>query len=263
MRIGFIGMGNMGFAMLKGVSHTFDKSKIVYTDVNRERLEQVKVETGISFVSTNSQLVEMVDLIVLAIKPQYMDKVLDEIAQVVTPNQILLSIAPGITMAHIQEYVGKDQRIVRSMPNTPALVLEGMTAYTFSDAKFNEEEKIFIERFFSSFGKSMLLSENQLDMVVPVSGSSPAYMFMMVEAMADAGVLFGLGRDTAYTLAAQSMLGSAKLLLETKEHPGILKDRVSSPGGTTIEAIKVLEEKGFRSSVIEAMIACYNKTKKL
>lgn len=263
MKIGFIGMGNMGFAMLKGASKKLVEYDFCYTDVNKARLDEVKKITGVPFYNSNKELVEEVDIIILAIKPQYMDIVLEEIKEYIKAEQIIISIAPGISIEYIQNYVGSNKRVVRSMPNTPALVLEGMSVFTFSNNGFNNNEKEIIKSFFESFGRTMVLPENQLDMVVPVSGSSPAYMFMMIEAMADAGVLFGLPRDKAYELSAQSMLGAAKLILETKEHPGILKDNVTSPGGTTIEAVKVLEEKGFRSSIIEAMTACYNKAKKL
>jgi pyrroline-5-carboxylate reductase len=149
------------------------------------------------------------------------------------------------------------------MPNTPALIGEGMSAVSFSDDAFSKEEREDIIQFFSSFGVMEEIEEKLMNAVVPISGSSPAYVYMMIEAMADAGVLAGLPRKLAYTLASQSVLGSAKMVLETGNHPGELKDAVCSPGGTTIEAVAALEKSGFRSSIIEAMNACFEKTKKM
>jgi pyrroline-5-carboxylate reductase len=261
MRIGFIGIGNMGSAMLKGAMTQMDKSLLSYTDINVAMLDHIKAETGIPYLSSNKALVEGSDLIILAVKPQYLNGVLEDIKDVVQAQQIMLSLAPGVTIDHIKSALGQHIRVVRSMPNTPALVLEGMSVYTFSKDHYTELEIASVKDFFGSFGRGMELTEEQMDMVVPISGSSPAYGFMMIEAMADAGVLVGLPRQISYELAAQSILGAAKMVLETKEHPGVLKDAVCSPGGTTIEAVRILEKNGFRSSIIEAMVACYEKTK--
>lgn len=261
MKIGFIGMGNMGYAMLKGASIKIDKESLTYTDISQELLEEVKKATDIDYCRDNISLVKNVDIIILAIKPQYYGTVLDEIKACVKSNQIILSIAPGITIDYIKSIIIEDVRVVRSMPNTPALVLEGMSVVSYSNDVYLDIEKAEIKMFFESFSRYIEMSEEQLDMVVPVSGSSPAYGFIMIEAMADAAVLIGLPRKVAYELAAQSMLGAAKMVLESGTHPGVLKDAVCSPGGTTIAAVKVLEEKGFRSAVIEAMVACYDKVK--
>lgn len=261
MKIGFIGIGNMGSAMLKGAATKLGKKQLTYTDVNEMAMSIVRNHTGIDFVNSNLELVECSDVIVLAVKPQYLNAVLEEIAGKVNTKQIVLSIAPGVTIEHIKSKLGSDIRVIRCMPNTPALVLEGMSAYAFSKDTYTSEEQRFIKGFFESFGRAIELTEDQLDMVVPVSGSAPAYAFIMIEAMADAAVLCGLPRAISYELAAQTMLGSAKMVLETKKHPAELKDAVCSPGGTTIEAVKVLEEKGFRGAVIDAMMACYKKTK--
>lgn len=261
MKIGFIGIGNMGSAMLKGALKVLGPETLLFTDVNSDLMARIYQETGVGYVNSNEELVGEVDIIVLAVKPQYLGAVFADIYDRVKSHQIILSIAPGITIDHIKDQIEANVRVVRSMPNTPALVQEGMTAYTYSLDTFTTEDKLFIERFFQSFGKCVLVEEHQLDMVVPVSGSAPAYMFMMLEAMGDAGVLAGLPRSTAYELAAQTMLGAAKMVLETKTHPGELKDAVCSPGGTTIEAVRVLEQKGFRSAIIEAMESCYIKTK--
>ena len=253
--LGFIGAGNMGFAMLKGASNVFDKEQLSYTDVNKKRLEEVKEETGISFVEENKELVETCQYIVLAVKPQYLDPVLDEIRPFLTKDKVVIAIAPGISIAHYKEKLG-DLKIVRAMPNTPALVNEGMSGICFSDDTFTENEKKVVFDFFGSFGKFEVVSENLMNAVVCASGSSPAYVYMFIEALADSAVKYGIPRDKAYVFAAQTVLGSAKMVLETGKHPGELKDMVCSPGGTTIEAVRVLEREGMRSAVIEAMKRC-------
>jgi len=261
MNLGIIGVGNMGYAILKGAIQTFAKNNIYYTDVNEKRLKEIEEETGIHY-SDRKKCIQESDIILLAIKPQYYDDFLESIKNIESlKNKIIISIAPGITIEKIKNIVGKNIKIVRVMPNTPALVGEGMSVISFSEDDFSKEEKEFVNQLFSSFGKCIELDENKIDMVVPVSGSSPAYVYMFIEAMADAGVLFGLPREMSYELAAQSVLGAAKMVLETKEHPGVLKDAVCSPGGTTIEAVKKLESLGFRGSIIQAMEDCYNKVK--
>lgn len=258
--LGFIGAGNMGYAMLKGASNVMEKKKLTYTDVNLSLLEKIKSETGIEFVSSNKELVASVKYVVLAVKPQFLDGVLEEIKDSVTENHIVISIAPGITIDHYKKYFGEKVKIVRAMPNTPALVNEGMTGICFSNDPFTEEEKCMVYSFFDSFGKYEEVAENLMNAVTCASGSSPAYVYMFIEALADGAVKYGIPRDKAYVFAAQTVLGSAKMVLETKEHPGKLKDMVCSPGGTTIAAVSALEEYGFRSSIIKATDACYEKS---
>jgi pyrroline-5-carboxylate reductase len=175
-------------------------------------------------------------------------------------DKIIISIAPGMTIEFVNAFINGSPKIVRAMPNTPALIGEGMSSVSFGDYDFSDDEKKIIMSLFSSFGKARELPEKLMDAVVPLSGSSPAYVYMFIEAMADAAVVQGMPRQTAYEMAAQSVLGAAKMVLETKEHPGVLKDQVCSPGGTTIAAVRSLEENGFRSAVIEAMMTCYDKT---
>ena len=257
--LGFIGAGNMGFAMLKGASHVFDKEQVTYTDVNKTRLEEVKKETEISFTEGNKELVKACRYIVLAVKPQYLDPVLDEISSVLDKEKVIIAIAPGIAIEHYKEKLG-DVKIVRAMPNTPALVNEGMSGICFSDDTFEESEKKVIFDFFGSFGKFEVVTENLMDAVVCASGSSPAYVYMFIEALADSAVKYGIPRDKAYVFAAQTVLGSAKMVLETGKHPGELKDQVCSPAGTTIAAVAELEESGFRSAIIKAADRCYEKS---
>lgn len=256
MKLGFIGAGNMGYAMLKGCMSLFGKD-MTYTDVNTKRLEEIKNELGIEYVSTNQDVINSCEIIVLAIKPQFMSEVLLNLE--IDSTKTIITIAPGVSIDHVNAMISGSPKIVRAMPNTPALIGEGMSAISFSKDAYTMEERKTIFDIFESFGKAIELSENLMDAVVPVSGSSPAYVYMFIEALADGAVLQGISRDKAYELAAQSVMGAAKMVLETKMHPGVLKDNVCSPGGTTIEAVRVLEKRGFRSAVIEAMDACYQK----
>lgn len=258
-KFGFIGMGNMGYAILKGLLQAYTKEEIIFTDVNRERAEQVAKETGAGYAESGALCAQEAEYVVLAVKPQYYNGVLEEIRPVLEEGQKVISIAPGISIDSLKEKLGQDKRIIRAMPNTPALLGEGMTGVCYDKEKFSEAEQKEIQVFFQSFGKMHLVEERLMNAVVCVSGSSPAYVYMFIEALADSAVKYGLPRDAAYEMAAQTVLGSAKMVLETGEHPGMLKDKVCSPGGTTIAAVSALEECGFRSAVIKAADACYEK----
>lgn len=258
-KIGFIGMGNMGYAILKGLLKEYKKEDLIFTDANHSRMESVAEETGVAFAESNRECALSCEYLVLAVKPQYYNPVLEEIAEHITSHQIIISIAPGITIDQLKEKLGADKRIVRAMPNTPALLGEGMTGVCYDEALFTEEERTTIKGFFESFGKMRIVEERLINAVVCVSGSSPAYVYMFIEALADSAVKYGLPRDAAYEMAAQTLIGSAKMVLETGEHPGRLKDQVCSPGGTTIAGVSALEEYGFRSAVIKAADACYAK----
>lgn len=258
-KIGFIGMGNMGYAILKGLLKVYDKEEIIFTDVNRERCGQVSKETGVASAADNAQCAVSAKYIVLAVKPQFFAPVLSDIVGILTKEHIIISIAPGITVDSLKEKLGADKRIVRAMPNTPALLGEGMTGVCYEPSLFDAEEQETIKAFFESFGKMQIVEERLMNAVVCVSGSSPAYVYMFIEALADSAVKYGLPRDAAYKMAAQAVVGSARMVLETGEHPGALKDKVCSPGGTTIAAVSALEEHGFRNAVIKASDACYDK----
>lgn len=260
-KIGFIGMGNMGYAILKGLLKEYDKTELLFTDADEARRRQVTGETGVQNTEKNAACVEVCRYVVLAIKPQYYDVVLKEIAPVLGRNQIVISIAPGISIAQLKEALGEEMRIVRAMPNTPALVGEGMTGVSYDPALYSAEEQRTIHSLFGSFGKMKLVEERLMDAVVCASGSSPAYVYMMIEALADSAVKYGLPRKDAYEMAAQTLYGSAKMVLETGLHPGALKDQVCSPGGTTIAAVAALEEYGFRNAILKASDACYEKCK--
>lgn len=257
--IGFIGMGNIGFAIMKSLMKVYDREEITFTDVNRNRVAQIEKQTGVKAAADNKDCAAQAKYIVLAVKPQFYDAVLSDIAPIVTKDHIIISLAPGITIDSVNEKLGGGKRIVRAMPNTPALLGEGMTGVCFDKKQFEEVEKQTITTFFESFGKMEILPEYLMNAVVCVSGSAPAYIYMFIEALADAGVKYGMPRDVAYRMAAQSVVGSARMVLETGKHPGALKDDVCSPGGTTIYAVAVLEEYGLRNAVIKASDACYEK----
>lgn len=260
---GFIGMGNMGSAMLKGASNVFSKEDIVFSEANKEKMHSFSKEIGVECVESNAQCVEASKYVILAVKPQYMQEVLDEIKDRLTSEQVVISIAAGKTLAYFAENLPDYVRVIRAMPNTPALVNEGMTGICYDHNKFSDEEIATVNKFFNSFGKVVTVDENMMDAVVCASGSSPAYVYMFIEALADSVVKYGIKRDMAYELVAQTVLGSAKMVLETKEHPGLLKDKVCSPGGTTIAGVAALEECGFRNAVIKATDKCYEKCTKM
>ncbi|MEY8355318.1 pyrroline-5-carboxylate reductase [Lachnospiraceae bacterium 54-53] len=262
-KVGIIGIGNMGSAILKGLLKEYDKDDVIFTDVNKERCAQITEELGAAHADTNAQCAGHAKYIVLAVKPQYFNPVLLDIRNVVTEKNVIISIAPGITTAQLKEKLGDEKRVVRAMPNTPALLGEGMTGVCYEEGAFSAEEKNAIGDIFRSMGKMRLVEERLMNAVVCVSGSSPAYVYMFIEALADSGVKYGLPRDAAYEMAAQAVLGSAKMVLETGEHPGALKDKVCSPGGTTIAAVSALEEFGFRNAVIKAGDACFKKCEEL
>lgn len=258
--IGFIGCGNMANAMMGGIikSGLVKADEIISSDVSKAALDKAKDALGINTTTDNVSLAKQSDVIVLAIKPMYYEGAIKEIKDAVDENKIIVTIAPGKTIAFVEECFGRKIKLVRTMPNTPALVGEGITAMCVNE-NITEDDKEYVKKLLSSFGKAEVVGENLMDVVVSVSGSSPAYVFMFIEAMADAAVADGMPRAQAYTFAAQAVLGSAKMVLETGKHPGELKDMVCSPAGTTIEAVRVLEEKGMRSAVIEAMKACTKK----
>lgn len=258
-KIGFIGMGNMGYAILKGLLQVYEKEDIIFTDANPGRLAQVTEETGVKHVQSNAECANNCKYLVLAVKPQYYDSVLKNIVNVLKPYHVVISIAPGITVAKLQGTLGADRRIVRAMPNTPALVGEGMTGVCYEPALFEPEEIDTIATIFQSFGKMKVVEERLMNAIVCASGSSPAYVYMFIEALADSAVKYGLARADAYEMAAQTVLGSARMVLETGMHPGVLKDNVCSPGGTTIAAVSALEEHGFRNAIIKAADACFER----
>lgn len=264
MKLGFIGTGNMASAIMGGIigKNIIPAEEIIGADLFAPGRERVKAQFGINVTDSNKEVVDNAEVIILSVKPQFYEDVINQIKGDIKENQIVITIAPGKTLAWLAEKFGKDVKIVRTMPNTPAMVGEGMTAMCPNE-HLTEEEVAYVKSLLESFSRVEIVAERLMDVVVSVSGSSPAYVFMFIEAMADAAVADGMPRAQAYQFAAQAVLGSAKMVLETGKHPGELKDMVCSPGGTTIEAVRVLEEKGLRSAVIEAMKACTDIAKKM
>ncbi len=264
MKVGLIGCGNMAKAIIEGFINTgtYKPEEIIASDRIRDALDYAANRLGIHTTTNNSELVLESELIIIAVKPQVIESVISEISDVVSEQKLVISIVAGQTIKRIEELFGRDIKLIRTMPNTPAFVGAGMTAVC-SNGNVTATELEFACRLLSSFGKAEVVPEKLMDAVVAVSGSAPAYVAMMVEAMADAAVLEGMPRDQAYRFAEQAVYGTAKLLSEKNIHPAILKDMVCSPAGTTIEAVRVLEERGFRSSIIEAMKACSDVSARL
>ena len=263
MKLGFIGTGNMAGAIMGGIikKGIFRPEEIIGADISEEGRRKTKEAYGSEGTDDNRKAADA-EVLILSVKPQFYADAIAEIKDCIKDDQLVITIAPGKTLSWLEAQFGKKVKIVRTMPNTPALVGEGMTAACVNQY-VTEEEKEYALRILSSFGKVELVPEHLIDAVVAVSGSAPAYVFMFIEAMADAAVAEGMPRAQAYAFAAQAVYGSAKMVLETGKHPGELKDMVCSPAGTTIEAVRVLEEKGFRSAVIEAMRACADVSRSL
>lgn len=264
MKIGFIGTGNMGSSIIKGIlSSKFEKSEnINIFDLDKEKVNNLVKEYGVNAVNSEKELAENCNIIILSVKPHIIPIVLKNLSGNVKKDTIILTIAAGISISVIENALGEDKKVVRTMPNTPAQVLSGMTAVTFNKNIENSEKEI-IFKLLNSFGKSVEIEEKLMHAYTGISGSLPAYVYMFMEALADGGVLCGIPRDKAYEIVAQTVAGSAKMLLETGKHPGQLKDEVCSPAGTTIEAVRVLENGNFRGNVIEAVVACTEKSKEM
>lgn len=259
--IGFIGCGNMGQAMVEGImkAKLVDGDHMIVANAHPEKLQELGT-TYDFYISDNDSVAQNADILFLAVKPYMYKEIITEIKDVVKDDVIIVDIAAGIEIADIYEMFEREYKVVKAMPNTPALVLEAMSALSFGE-HLDEDDKEDIIQIFESFGTTCEVKESMMDAVTAVSGSAPAYVFMFLEALGDGAVLQGMPRKDAYKFAAQTLLGSAKMLLETGKHPGELKDMVCSPGGTTIEAVATLEACGFRSSVLEAMEACANKSR--
>lgn len=262
LRFSFIGCGNMAKAMIGGIVHAqlTAPDHITASNPSAGKLKAIQQELGISIcVNDNVRAVSQADVVVLSVKPHLYETVIAEIRDAVPEHAIIVMIAAGQTIAVNEARFGKSVKLARVMPNTPALVGEAMSAVCFNAQMTTADQEIVLAML-RSFGKAEIVSESMMDTVTGVSGSSPAYVYMFIEAMADAAVLHGMPRAQAYTFAAQSVLGSAKMVLETGMHPAVLKDNVCSPGGTTIEAVASLERNGMRSAVIDAIDACIKKS---
>jgi len=253
-RVGFLGAGNMGEALIKGLTHSgvVPAGSITAADPRADHLGQIAKRYGIRAVTDNAALVSGADVVILAVKPQIMAAVLKEVAPAVDESKLLISIAAGVATRKLRDHLGKPVRLIRVMPNTPALVLEGVTAIARADG-LRPGDLEAAQELFAAVGRVVVLEETAMDAVTGLSGSGPAYVAIAIEALADGGVKMGLDRATAMLLAAQTVLGSARLILETGVHPGQLKDMVSSPGGTTIAGIAALEDGGLRRVLMQAV----------
>ncbi|MCM1044056.1 MAG: pyrroline-5-carboxylate reductase [Candidatus Gastranaerophilales bacterium] len=265
MKIGMIGLGNMASAMIKGM---LEKGMVQAQDIigcakTVETKKRMEEQYGIRIAESNVQVAEEADILFLAVKPAIFPEVTSQIRDYVRGETVIVSIAAGITLDYMEKAFDRPNlKLMRCMPNVAALVLEGCTAVC-AGAHVSAEKIDQVCGLLESFGKASRVPECLMDVVVGVSGSSPAYVFLFIEAMADAAVAGGMPRAQAYEFAAQSVMGSAKMVLETHMHPGALKDMVCSPSGTTIQAVKVLEESGFRGAVMDAVEACVEKSRQL
>lgn len=254
----------MASAIISGIlkKEICDKNDIIVSNLTEEGKQRSKEKLGVVIAENNREVAQKADIIFLAVKPQFYQDAIFEIKDEITEKKIVVTMAPGKTIAWLTEQFGREVKLIRTMPNTPALVGEGMTGMC-TNHLVNEKEAMAVKELLESFGKAEMIPESLLDVVVSVSGSSPAYVFMMIEAMADGAVADGMPRKQAYQFAAQAVMGSAKMVLETGMHPGELKDMVCSPGGTTMEAVRSLEKAGFRSAIIEAMKSCVEKGRRM
>jgi pyrroline-5-carboxylate reductase len=251
--IGFLGAGNMAEALIRGLLHGGQPAQLIVASApRRDRLDEIVGLYDIVTTTDNREVARKSDILVLSVKPQILERVLREVATEVRPGTLVVSVAAGISTATIEALLSEQARVVRSMPNTPALVRAGATAIS-AGRHATEDDLHLAKALFDAVGLTVALDESQLDAVTGLSGSGPAYIFLILEALADAGVKVGLSRRNAQRLAAQTVMGSAKLLLETDEHPGRLKDMVTSPGGTAIAGLHTLEQGGLRTTLINAV----------
>jgi pyrroline-5-carboxylate reductase len=263
-KIAFLGSGNMAEALVKGLlaAGTASADEIVCAEPRAERREELRRRHGVAVTASNVEAVRQAHILVLSVKPQVMDALLEEIAPAVDPSKLVVSIAAGVPIAAMARRLGPGARIVRTMPNTPALVGEGATALSrgphATDADLGQAVALF-----EAVGTAVVVDEHLLDAVTGLSGSGPAFVFLAIEALADGGVKAGLPRHVALVLAAQTIVGAGRLVLETGDHPGKLKDQVTSPGGTTIAGVHALEAAGFRAALISAVEAAARRSREL
>lgn len=263
-KIGFIGAGNMATAIIKGMieSKEISGNDLWASDIDAKKLEALSSTYGLHTSLDNQVIAQEVDILFLAVKPFLLEQVISSIKEVVRHDQVIVSIAAGKSISLIEDMFGQPMKIIRVMPNTPALVKEGMSAIAYHES-VTQEEVTWVHHIFNTLGRAEIVNESLIEAIGAVSGASPAYVYMFIEALGDAGVKAGLSRSQAYTFAAQSVLGSAKMVLETGMHPGALKDMVTSPRGSTIEGVEALEKEGFRYAVMHAVDQCLKKTEKM
>jgi pyrroline-5-carboxylate reductase len=263
-QIGIIGIGNMGEALLRGIlqARLFKPEEIVVSDSSEERLACIRRDFGVTVSRSNSEVASSVPLILLTVKPNVAASVLMEIRQGIDQRKVVASVVAGLPIARIMADLGKQVKVVRVMSNAPALIREGATAIAPGEG-IGEEDLQRVQRLFEAVGRVVVVDERVMDAVTGLSGSGPAYLFMVMEAMADGGVRMGLSRDVALLLAAQTTLGAARMVLETGRHPALLKEMVTSPGGTTMAGIHQLELAGLRGALMSAVKAATERSEEL
>jgi pyrroline-5-carboxylate reductase len=264
MTVGFLGAGKMATALARGFvqAKLIQAGNLVASDVAKAARDSFARETGGAGLESNAEVAARAGVLILAVKPGQVPAVLQEISAQITADHLIVSIAAGVTLAKMAQCLPASARVVRVMPNTPALVGASAAGYALG-AKATPADAETVQRLLASVGYACQVSENLLDAVTGLSGSGPAYVYMMIEALSDGGVAAGLPRDLATRLAAQTVLGAARMVMETGLHPGVLKDQVTSPGGTTIEGLAELEKAGVRSAFINAVRAAADKSRKL
>ena len=262
-KIGFIGGGNMAEAFIKGLMNGgFPATDILFFEPNEKRRELMIERYGVSCALDNMDLVNKSDIVVVATKPQILDKVLEDIVTVFNDEKLLISILAGITTTTFEEGLGGQARVVRAMPNTPALAGQGAAALC-PGKNVTEEDRRVAQHLFETVGIALWVEEGQMDAVTGLSGSGPAFVYTFIEALTAGGVQEGLRLDIAHSLAVQTVVGAAHLVKETGEHPALLREKVCSPAGTTISAIRVLEERGLRAMMMEAVGAATTRSREL
>ena len=261
MKFGFIGSGKMASALVRGVTQSgaISNELIMVTDVLPAAAQQLATATGVKALATNAEVASTAETLILCVKPQ---DALAALRALDTKGKLLISIVAGLPIAALQEAAGAGARIIRVMPNTPALVHQGAAAYALGVGATNEDAAV-AEKIFAAVGKVVRVKESLIDVVTGLSGSGPAYIYLVIEALADGAVLMGLPRDLALQLAAQTVLGAASMVLQTGEHPSVLRDQVTSPGGTTIAALEALEASGARAAFIAAVRAATERAREL
>lgn len=259
--IGFIGAGNMAEALITGLlqGSRLSPSQLLASDIDQGRLTRLHESYKIDIVASNREVARGADILVLAVEPLVLDDVLADIAGSVRDDTLVVSVAAGYPIARIRRYLPNVSSCIRSMPNTPSSIREGMTAVAYADT-LDENDAAAARALFEPIGRVVRVEERSLDAVTGLSGSGPAYVYIMIEALADGGVKMGLPRETAQILAAQTVLGAARMVLESREHPGTLKDRVASPGGTTIAGLHELERGGLRATLMSAVEAATQRS---
>jgi pyrroline-5-carboxylate reductase len=263
-KIGFIGGGKMGEALINGFlrAKLSSAGKIIVSDVDKKRLQILEKEAGVKTTQDNKKITSDSDIIILAVKPNMMGSVLEELNSEITPKHLIISIAAGVPLSFMESSLNEGCRVVRVMPNTPCLVGETAAGYALGKNATQADGKL-VGQLLDAVGKSFLLDEKHLDAVTGLSGSGPAFIYVVIEALADGGVKMGLPRDVATTLAAQTAFGAAKMVLESDPDIGQLRDSVTSPGGTTIEGLHALEKGGLTNVLIDAVEVATKKSKSL